>query len=164
MAGLSISLILKGILNSSVSIFNQRSDPKIDSLLEKTIYTIITFLHAWTELGYIFVWMLLKKPYEFYSKMNIEKCKLYYSHFNSGDGQLSRYLTEEGSLCKCCRPKKDSNIRYSRERSEKYTDLRLTNDPYMNSSNNFKQENNELEDSTANLLQTLRSPMFNNRF
>ena len=78
--GISFSLVLKCILNSTVSIFVQKDaivagqEPDFGTIF---VFTLITFIFAGTELGYIFIWMFIRKPYEFYSDLNIDKCKPY---------------------------------------------------------------------------------------
>lgn len=57
-------------------------------------YTIITLLYGWSELGYIFLWTVFHRPYEFYSQLNDDKW----------DGELSKYLTNEKGRC-CFRRK-----------------------------------------------------------
>lgn len=70
--GLTISLLIKAVLNKTVSIFymSEHFDPKVpQGFVAK--YIAITFSFCAAELGYIFLWMVLRKPLEFYSKLNV---------------------------------------------------------------------------------------------
>jgi hypothetical protein len=50
--------------------------------------TLITFIYASTELGYILFWVLSDKPYELYSVLNMGKW----------DGKLSRFQTDDTNM------------------------------------------------------------------
>lgn len=77
--GLTISLTIKAIFNGTESIFYQAKTSEVNKgyFLEQEVqsefvlkYIAITFSFAVSELGFIFMWMVMRKPLEFYSKLN----------------------------------------------------------------------------------------------
>ena len=76
--GFITSLIIKLSLDTSVSVFSNNISTKIQNesdykgLIRETA---IAFSYALAELGFIFVWLLLEKPDEYFSELNQNHCK-----------------------------------------------------------------------------------------
>jgi hypothetical protein len=97
--GIESSLAIKIILGSYSSIIYQRVVE-----FNMAYETITTLLYAWSELGLMLLWLVIDKPYEFYSLLNEDK---WY-------GQVSIYQTSERD-CLCIRKKRGGKDRLGRQ-------------------------------------------------
>ncbi len=96
--------------------------------------TLITFIYASTELGYISIWVLSDKPYELYSVLNMGKW----------DGKLSRFQTDDTNMCggggepsnKLRIPRSGSSANYQFYSSGGCDDIYANNNQFMNQDNN----------------------------
>ena len=77
--GLATSIMIKGTLMGTASIFYQSQNsqtPGSDVALgTKFVYILVAFLFAGAELGYTFVWLLIResKTHEFYTELNYDQ-------------------------------------------------------------------------------------------
>jgi uncharacterized membrane protein len=70
------SLAVKAIMSQTQSIFNNKNVTDQQSVKDIILNTVDVLVFAVAELGYIFYWVIIEKPYELYSVLNMDKCKL----------------------------------------------------------------------------------------
>ena len=106
--GILLSFTIKMTLNSVSSVF---SDP-FSEVNEVFNYLIGPTLFAISELGYILVWLLTRRPDDMFEVINEKRCKLFLTinHLPSiGNRQEISIFQQHGSFCKKCFKNQNNN-------------------------------------------------------